>query len=60
MAKKNGKGSAKPYGPLYESGKTNGPVAGPTGGIAPRDPMGYLSNTGKSAPSSTGHKDASP
>lgn len=48
---KNGKGSTKLLGPLYESGRTNGPVAGPKGGTSPSDPMGYLSRSGQSAPS---------
>ena len=51
MAKKGGKGSAKIVSPMYESGRTNGPVAGPKGGISPRDPMNYLGNSGQSAPS---------
>lgn len=52
MAKKNGgKKSTALVGPLYESGRTNGPASGPKGGISPRDPLGYLSNTGQSAPS---------
>src|SRR2546427_906894 len=50
MAKKNGKKGAALVGPLYASGTTNGPVAGPTGGVSVKDPMGYLSNSGSSAP----------
>lgn len=51
MAKKGGKGkSTTMVSPLYESGTTNGPVGGPTGGIAPKDPLGYLSNSGQAAP----------
>lgn len=50
MAKKNGKKSAKLVGPLYEGGTMNGPAAGPTGGVSTKDPMGYLSNSGSSAP----------
>jgi hypothetical protein len=60
MAKEKKGGSAKLFGPLYESGKTNGPVAGPKGGKAPRDPFSYLSNHGDSAPSGGSSKDASP
>jgi len=48
---KNGKKSTKLVGPLYESGKMNGPAAGPTGGTSPRDPNSYLSNSGYKAPS---------
>lgn len=44
------KGSTKLYGPLYVGGKTNGPVAGPTGGKSPSDPLGYKSATGDKAP----------
>lgn len=43
--------STKPVSPLYESGRTNGPVAGPKGGIRPSDPHNYLSRSGQSAPS---------
>ena len=50
MAKKNGGKSAKLVGPLYTPGTHNGPVAGPTGGESPSDPMGYLNPKGKSAP----------
>ena len=39
MAKK---GSTKLFGPLYQSGKTNGQVAGPTSGKSPADPLNYL------------------
>jgi len=48
---KNGKKSTKLVGPLYESGKMNGPAAGPTGGTSPRDPNGYLTASGYKAPS---------
>jgi hypothetical protein len=48
MAKKNG--GSKLVSPLFVGGKTNGEVAGPKGGTAPRDPFGYLSNSGQSAP----------
>jgi hypothetical protein len=47
MAKK---GSGGMVGPLYESGNTNGPVAGPKGGTSPKDPLGYKSNSGYKAP----------
>ena len=51
MAKRgNGKKSVRPVSPLYEGGRMNGPVAGPTGGVSPRDPLGYLSNKGSNAP----------
>lgn len=51
MAKKAGKKSTKMVSPLYEGGTMNGPVAGPTSGTPPKDPFGYLSNTGYAAPS---------
>ena len=50
MAKRNGKKSAALVGPLYESGATNGPAAGPKGATSPGDPMGYLSKAGAGAP----------
>lgn len=46
---KGGK-STKMVGPLYESGTMNGPAAGPKGGTAPRDPLGYMSQSGQTAP----------
>ena len=46
MAKK----SAKLLGPLYVGGKTNGSVAGPKGGVTPKDPLGYRSPSGSKAP----------
>jgi len=51
MAKKGSKKSAQPVSPLYESGRLNGPVGGPKSGKSPRDPFGYLSNTGDAPPS---------
>jgi hypothetical protein len=48
MAKNNG--STKLVSPLYESGRMNGPVAGPTGGPSVPDPMSYLSKSGMKAP----------
>jgi hypothetical protein len=52
MAKNGGKKSAKLVGPLYgEGGTTNGTAAGPKGGTSPKDPLGYLSQSGQSAPS---------
>lgn len=49
MAKGSKKSTAL-LGPLYVGGKTNGDAAGPKGGISPKDPLGYLSNQGGSAP----------
>jgi hypothetical protein len=49
MAKKGGK--ERLVSPLYESGSTNGPVAGPTSGTSPGDPLGYKGRTGYKAPS---------
>lgn len=46
MAKEVG-GKAPLVSPLYESGRMNGPVAGPKGGIATPDPMNYLNSPGK-------------
>jgi len=48
MAKRE---SAKLVSPLYESGSMNGPAAGPSGGVAPNDPFGYMTNPGMKAPS---------
>jgi hypothetical protein len=58
---KNGNGkSTRMVSPLYESGRTNGPVAGPKGGKSPSDPLGYKSRTGDSAPGgSPGDRQAS-
>jgi hypothetical protein len=50
MAKKGSKKSTKPVSPLYESGTMVGPMAGPKGGVQPRDPFGYLSATGEAPP----------
>lgn len=49
MAKKAG-GKVGYHGPLFTSGRTNGPVAGPKGGQMPRDPLGYMSGGGNAAP----------
>jgi hypothetical protein len=51
MAKNGGRKSAKLEGPLYESGRMNGPVGGPKGGARPKDPLGYLNLPGQAAPS---------
>ena len=48
------KESTKFLSPLYTSGKTNGPVAGPTGGRSIPDPRGVLTRKGLSAPGSKG------
>ena len=48
MAKKGE--NAQFLSPLYTSGKTNGPVAGPTGGRPIGDPRGTLSKKGLPAP----------
>lgn len=48
---KKGKKSAAMVSPMYESGRMNGPVAGPKSGTAPADPFNYLGKSGYAAPS---------
>lgn len=45
-------GSGKLVSPLYSSGKTNGAVGGPKGGLSVPDPRGALNKTGLPAPGS--------
>lgn len=47
---KGKKGSTKMVSPLYVSGSHVGQVAGPTSGVSPKDPFGYLTKSGQSAP----------
>ena len=52
MAKKNG--GVNFQSPLYVSGRTNGPAAGPKGGLSIPDPRGALSKRGLPAPGAKG------
>lgn len=51
MARSGGIEDSKQATPLYQSGRTNGPVGGPRQPPATPDPFKYLDSPGSTAPS---------